>query len=111
MLPPGDVTIPAETYENAGDVERDERAQNPRPVSLLRLEYVEGQIRMVWYGGVCDRIASIDVVESAEAVTVNLQVGSAPGVDVCVEMAVLSRAAVDFPGGLGGRSLVDANAG
>ena len=108
---PADITIPPDTYDNAGEVATDPNAENPHPVPLLRLEAVDEEIRMVWYGGVCDRISSVNVEESATEVVVELQVGTDPGVTACIEMAVLSRTSVTLAGGLGSRTLVDKNAG
>lgn len=111
-VPPSDATVPMpdDSYENGTTVDVVTNANSPHKTTLASLVAVGDEVRVTWWGGVCDKAVSMSFDETDTTVSVDLRVGFDPTVDACIDMARLNRLSVKMSNPLGDRMLVDANA-
>ena len=102
--------MPDDSYENGTTVDVVTNANSPHKTTLASLVAVGDEVRVTWWGGVCDKAVSMSFDETDTTVSVDLRVGFDPTVDACIDMARLNRLSVKMSNPLGDRMLVDANA-
>lgn len=97
-------------YDHAGDIVKNPGAKNPRPTALATMEPAGNSIRVTWWGGVCDQLASATANETADKIVLDVRVGTDPTKDMCTEQAVMTRTVITLKAPVGTRVITDANA-